>query len=293
MSTRSIDRCRPDCSASVLDVGGANGRDGGRVMAGAVSGDRGIAMRGAGAVSRDRTMCEAMARLGAFEGAVARAAREASVTGATRAEGARAGGGVVADVLVLGADRREGTAPRGTATVFEGVREAAAREGVDTVRVLCVGPNVKVDDGVDVGTAYAHEAATETKAALEVEYRVGLYHDVVEQGERCADVAFAFNAGVWGYDPSDWMPTVERVVVEEKTPLVVTSYSLREAESDEDALRESLSSFERVEWEWEAEKNSSRSVEVRELGFDGRVYTEDKNFEPLRENSAWMCVTSC
>ena len=248
-------------------------------------------MRDAGAVSRDRTMCEAMARLGAFEGAVARAGREAGTDGGGAMGGARRGG-VAVNVLVLGADRREGTAPRGTATVFEDVREAAKREGVDVVRVLCVGPNVKVDDGVKVGAAYAHEAATETKAALEVEYRVGLYHDVVERGERCADVAFAFNAGVWGYDPSDWMPTVERVVVEEKTPLVVTSYSLREAESDEDALRESLSSCTRVVWEWEAEKNASRSVEVRELGFDGRVYTEDENFEPLRENSAWLCVTS-
>ena len=29
--------------------------------------------------------------------------------------------------------------------MFEDVREAAKREGVDIVRVLCVGPNVKVD----------------------------------------------------------------------------------------------------------------------------------------------------
>ncbi len=125
-------------------------------------------MRDAGAVSRDRTMCEAMARLDAFDGAVARAGREAGTDGGDAMGGARRGG-VAANVLVLGADRREGTAPRGTATVFEDVREAAKREGVDIVRVLCVGPNVQVDDGVKVGAAYAHEAATETQAAVEVE----------------------------------------------------------------------------------------------------------------------------
>ena len=124
------------------------------------------------------------------------------------------------------------------------------------------------------GEACRAQPATETKAALEVEYRVGLYHDVVERGDAqtsrsrlmraCGGTIRAIGCGDW----NGWWWR--------RSALVVASYSLREAESDEDALRESLSSCTRVVWEWEAEKNASRSVEVRELGFDGQCILRTK-----------------
>ena len=54
------------------------------------------------------------------------------------------------------------------------------------------------------------------------------------------DVALAFNAGVWGYAPGEWRPSIERVLRVDKCPLVITGYTLEEAECDEDALEEML-----------------------------------------------------
>ena len=178
--------------------------------------------------------------------------------------------------------------------MFAGVRRAGEERAAWTRCECCaVGPNVRVGEAYELGREYdaGREGAGRGGAAW-----WSIERDCItrKRGERAADVAFAFNAGVWGYDPSDWHPTIERVVVRERTPLVVTSYSLREAESDEDAMRASLSAFENVVWEWEAEKNASCSSEVRELGFDRAEYMKDASGESsrdvLRENFAWQCV---
>jgi|AntAceMinimDraft_5_1070358.scaffolds.fasta_scaffold05207_1 hypothetical protein len=105
---------------------------------------------------------------------------------------------------------------------------------------------------------------------LRIAYHVGMYHDLKRRnshgspvspgggGESDAtpsparaldpalawfvpDLALAFNAGMWGYSPEEWRPTVEQVLHSEGCPLVVTGYTLEEAENDEDALREMLS----------------------------------------------------
>ena len=249
-----------------------------------------------GEATRDRTMVHALRRLGTLE-TVARA-HDAAPGASVDARG-------TIRVLCLGADRHEGTNPRATARAFVGVREAAWRAGVETVSVLCVGPNVKVDNGVDLNVAYdvrdrmsssslsSLSSDVPSRAALRVEYRTGLYHDEAPPTlEEAPDVAFAFNAGVWGYDPSDWAPTIERVVIDERTPLIVTSYTLLEAESDEDAMRSSLSEFDdKIKWVWQAEMNPSQSTEVRDLGFDRSDYIDsEKDSSELKENSAWQCV---
>ena len=94
---------------------------------------------------------------------------------------------------------------------------------------------------------------------LRVAYHVGLYHDMKrpdddddddddegiiaagdknnDEGHResiiattvdgfSPDLAVAFNAGMWGYSPDEWRPTVERVLHEDGCPLVVTGYTL-------------------------------------------------------------------
>lgn len=254
---------------------GRVGRDANRRRAMATRGD-------AGASSRSRTIVDASERLGVLGRA-------------RRSEGAAVGGHAVdartLEVLVLGADRREGTTPEEVADAFlELATLARARCGVDVVCVRCVGPNVRTD--AVLGVAREAAAATETRAAVRVEFRCGLFHECVgeEEGVRAADIAFAFNAGVWGYAPGDWIPTIERVVARDGTPLVLTSYSLREAESDEDAMRAGLSAFNDIEWVWEAEHNESCSEDVRELGFDRTFYMEAGGSDELRENSAWQCI---
>ena len=260
-------------------------------------------MEAAGRESRAKTMVAAIERLDVVRSVVEsheKTREEDAGTGVVRGD---AGGTVETKgeeevtmrVLCLGADRREGTTPAETSELFEEVRTQAKEGGVDVVEVTCVGPNVKVEDAYDLGVVYDSAETrgmeeSESMAALRVEYRTGLYHEEVVGENPTPDVAFAFNAGIWGYDPSDWHPTIERVVVQEQTPLVVTSYSLLEAESDEDAMRSSLEHVENVSWEWEAEENPSSSRAVRTLGFDRREYLQEKDREDLFENSAWQCV---
>lgn len=234
----------------------------------------------AGASSRSRTIVDACERLG-----VLARAREGGGGPVGDAVDARA-----LEVLVLGADRREGTTPEEVAAAFwELATLGRVRCGVDVVCVRCVGPNVRTDAAL--GVAHEAAAATETRAAVRVEFRCGLFHECVDENEWMrANIAFAFNAGVWGYAPGDWIPTIERVVARDGTPLVLTSYSLREAESDEDSMRTSLSALDDIEWVWEAEHNRSCSEEVRELGFDRTVYMEEGGVDELRENSAWQCI---
>jgi hypothetical protein len=162
-----------------------------------------------------------------------------------------------------------------------------------------VGPNIKLDDAYELGVEYEAESKAglnerEAMTSLRVEYRTGLYHDeAMLADDETSDVAFAFNAGIWGYDPNDWMPTIARVVMREETPLVVTSYSLLEAESDEDSMRAGLKCSDKFCWRWEAELNPSSSVKIRELGFDRKNYMDEKNDrEELIENSAWQCLVA-
>lgn len=260
-------------------------------------------MEAAGRESRAKTMAAAIERLDTVRSVVEsheKMREDDAETSLARGDavgmvGARGEEEVTMRVLCLGADRREGTTPAETSELFEEVRTRAKEGGVDVVEVTCVGPNVKVEDSYDLGVVYDSAETrgieeSESMAALRVEYRTGLYHEEVEDKNPTPDVAFAFNAGIWGYDPSDWHPTIERVVVQEQTPLVVTSYSLLEAESDEDAMRSSLEHVGNVSWEWEAEENPSSSSAIRTLGFDHHEYLQDKDGEDLFENSAWQCV---
>ncbi|CAD7940962.1 unnamed protein product [Amoebophrya sp. A120] len=79
----------------------------------------------------------------------------------------------------------------------------------------------------------------DVKVAMCFTWCRALYHELEDPqrgGFDGFDVAFAFNAGLWGY--SSWMETVR--ALPPGLPLVVTSYSLDEAESDRDALDEAF-----------------------------------------------------
>jgi len=192
---------------------------------------------------------------------------------------------------------------------------------------------------------------------LRVGYHVGLYHDMKNTNEDAAtaaaadaadgfqsvvlpftgfvpDLAIAFNAGMWGYTPEEWRPTVERILYGDGgagcagagCPLVVTGYTLEEAENDEDALRDMLGvtggsgddadegegggrggdgdgkgegrSGDRagrrgVEWMWESESNPFRSLRERRLEFPDSAYLDGEtegHSSFMGENCGWQCV---
>lgn len=51
---------------------------------------------------------------------------------------------------------------------------------------------------------------------------------------RLPDVIVAFNAGVWGYPA--WHPGIE-AIIRTRVPCLITSYTLEEAEDDEDHIQ--------------------------------------------------------
>jgi hypothetical protein len=278
-------------------------------------------------------------------------------------------------LLLVGADRREGTCPRDTAAVFDGLLADAGRsnddeddtdtstsssslfqramEGVKRVDVMLVGPNVRLDPGVtrdvfhavdvngcDAVTDDATEDSTADSSSIElrVAYRVGLYHDLREEdrtrgreetetnetldkvhcqnnqnnqkstavSDFTPDLALAFNAGVWGYEPREWEPTMREILFTDTCPLLVTGYTLAEAENDEDALgdmfpasdcdcRNKSNQNEEVEWLWESEINPFRSLHERELGFSRGDYLlegEGDGAHAMGENCAWQCLAA-
>jgi len=64
-----------------------------------------------------------------------------------------------------------------------------------------------------------------------------LYHDYLQEKGNTADIAVAFNAGIWGYD--EWRPTLEALCEQEKAvPFIITAYTVQEAEDDAEVVAE-------------------------------------------------------
>ena len=195
-------------------------------------------------------------------------------------------------------------------------------------------------NGCDAVTDDSTEDSTADSSSIElrVAYRVGLYHDLREEdrtrgreetetnetldkvhcqnnqnnqkstavSDFVPDLALAFNAGVWGYEPREWEPTMREILFTDTCPLLVTGYTLAEAENDEDALgdmfpagdfdcRNKSSQNEEVEWLWESEINPFRSLHERELGFSRGDYLlegEGNGAHAMGENCAWQCLAA-
>ena len=200
-------------------------------------------------------------------------------------------------VLVLGADRNEGATDDETEKIFKACGEEIPMD------VSLVGPNVPKDDDAVVwsSSSSSGRSAKEVRVAererrLFHEKERGLLTTTKKERERegrdeqqqqqeqhddaaCEkyDIAFAFNAGVWGYD--SWTESLRRAVERyPKMPVVVTAYSMKECEMDEDCVREAFEE-EEIRFVWEAEENKHHGEKVG-------------GEENGRENSAWMCFVS-
>jgi len=107
-----------------------------------------------------------------------------------------------------------------------------------------------------------------------------------------ADLAIAFNAGVWGY--REWKTTIEYMVQQKQSvPFVFTAYTLEEAEDDYDVIQQAvaeaastddnnndrISACSCCSWEPEANPFSSREDRYTATAVPGRQY---------RENAAWQ-----
>ena len=198
-------------------------------------------------------------------------------------------------VLVLGADRNEGATDDETEKIFKACGEEIPMD------VSLVGPNVPKDDDDAVVWSSSSSSGRSAKEVRVAERERRLFHEkergltTKKERERegrdeqqqqqqqqhddtCEyDIAFAFNAGVWGYD--SWTESLRRAVERyPKMPVVVTAYSMKECEMDEDCVREAFEE-EEIRFVWEAEENKHHGEKVG-------------GEENGRENSAWMCFVS-
>ena len=187
------------------------------------------------------------------------------------------------NVLVLGADRNEGRNDEETERIF---RECGRERRVN---LSLFGPNLvtAMEEEKDKKRVVGIDGRLDTKKMQEsesgikvVERERCLFHerknnDDEEETNIEYDCAFAFNAGVWGYD--SWLESFRKVLNRyPNAPIVVSAYSTKECELDEDCVREGFGEDE-IRFVWEAEENEACSGE-KTGGEEGG-----------RENSAWMC----
>jgi hypothetical protein len=148
--------------------------------------------------------------------------------------------------------------------------------GCVRLHVMLCGPNCEAAGVVLADASGASQGLDGALPVLTMEHSTMLYHDHQRsQPSRRPDVAVAFNAGIYGY--ASWGQTV-RAVAALDAPLVVTSYSFAESESDEEAM-EALG----LRWVWAPTANPWRSLVP-----ESRVSPS----ETLYENAAYQCVRS-
>eukprot|EP00753_Platysulcus_tardus_P009348 PLAT2005.1.p1 GENE.PLAT2005.1~~PLAT2005.1.p1 ORF type:complete len:329 (+),score=72.99 PLAT2005.1:73-987(+) len=93
-----------------------------------------------------------------------------------------------------------------------------------------------------------------------------LSEDEIEQ-MRAADLAVAYNAGIWGYD--SWPPSIALLLQRMRVPLLWTSYNEAEADDDVDTVKEAVPD---AVWLWEMEENSwSSPVSRRCEAYEGSL----------------------
>lgn len=173
---------------------------------------------------------------------------------------------------VGGCHEREG---RGGTKMWQPAIEAARTAGFTYVHVAVVGPTM--------------EALHTRSDAFELEHVRDLYHDW--KGLERPDLRIFFHPGFWGY--IDWAPTLRMVLGTGEPPLLVTSYTMQEAELDARTIANVLANkpcFDDNDddllddsWLWRPEVNAHASMQQRPTATApaGHVY---------RENSAWQCI---
>jgi hypothetical protein len=100
-----------------------------------------------------------------------------------------------------------------------------------------------------------------------------------------ADLIVMFNAGLWGYE--SWIPTLQTIGRIPGVIVLVTSYTVLEAEDDFDTIDRHCNGAASgghggVKWLWEEEANPNAGTEIinRLCAAPGSVY---------RDNGAWQC----
>ena len=205
-------------------------------------------------------------------------------------------------VHIVGADHVEcGTdaAVRAAVGPFARWIAAAGPDPPTEIAIELLGPNVpdaaEARGGVDLtspgsssggeGQGQGQGQGRSTARARSVNC---LYHDYLRErgGGGAPDLVVMFNAGIWGYD--EWRPTLEALCEHESPlPVVVTGYTVQEAEDDAEVITDVVNAAypteasrrDRCLWEAQVNPYGSRKRRDTATAAEGREY---------RENGAWQ-----
>jgi len=165
--------------------------------------------------------------------------------------------------------------------------DSEAEVSIDLLRLALVGPSCCAPSRESAGDTNPPQTPTASlsvgRCCLEVKHIPELYHDAHFDGPwDKPDAVFAFQPGLWGY--AAWTPSVERILHQLRTPLVITSYNEEESDDDQGALEDM--GLEVACWAppgWIPELNPCASALPRPGTAGNR---------PRRDQHWWQCVVT-
>jgi len=186
-------------------------------------------------------------------------------------------------VHILGCDHVEASSKERLVATFGPLvtwMQEHARKPPRSIQLTLIGPNLPTLDCLSDMELVGEETKRSNcrLESVKLKCHTGYYHEwrIQNASDVPPDLLLAFHPGFWGYDT--WKPTLDWLVEKgDKIPLVATSYTLLEAEEDQEVLK-GLSSGKMI---WEAEYNPFASQQNRPTA------TAVKS-EEYRENSAWQ-----
>ena len=177
---------------------------------------------------------------------------------------------------IVGADEREiipGKLDR-VKDKYSPLFQSLAERGVKSLSLSFVGPNLVFPYGVQSSSgSFTFQGEIE----IHLEAHLQLYHEFydpdVHIGAQTPDLIILFNAGIWGYD--DWLPTLALFRTMQNSVVLVTSYTLEEAEDDMDTIEDVCGDF--VKWAFGPERNphADSVKQPRSTNPENRSYYEN------------------
>ena len=188
-------------------------------------------------------------------------------------------------IHILGCDHVEGASREQLTTTFGPLvtwMQQHARKAPRKMELHLVGPNLPAlsDSVIELVPKKQQPQGKESRLeSVQLACHDGLYHEWRERNPaaKVPDLLITYHPGFWGYD--SWKPTLQWLNDRaDKIALVATSYTLLEAEEDQQVLETTLSNATKL---WESEYNPFASQQVRPTAtaVQGEAY---------HENSAWQ-----
>lgn len=161
---------------------------------------------------------------------------------------------------------------------YDSLIKSIEAAGIVSLNIGIIGPSLgEYESGSSC--AVTNPSGLEIKIFTRGDY-YHVYLQTIEGGTAASpDVLALFNPGLWGYE--SWIPTLVGFKSLHNCKIMVTSYTLEEAEDDTDTI-ETVCGAENIRWLWEVEPNPFASAQKldRKCAIGGREYFD---------NYAWQC----